>query len=193
MNGQAEVLDMADDDSADAEIGAPQTNRGNSSATRVGINSAIAIALSIVAAVTGLAGWLGYRAFDAHQESQQQAVFVTAARQAALNLTTLSYTEIEADVKRIIDSSTGSFRDEFQQRSPTFIEVIKQTQSKSVGTVTAAGVESISGHQAQVLVAVSVKTSYAGAPEQEPRGWRMRISVAKEGDDPKVSDVAFIP
>jgi Mce-associated membrane protein len=43
------------------------------------------------------------------------------------------------------------------------------------------------------LVAVTVKTSNAGAPDQQPRSWRMRISVQKVGDEAKVSNVEFVP
>jgi Mce-associated membrane protein len=38
-----------------------------------------------------------------------------------------------------------------------------------------------------------VNTTNAGAPEQQPRSWRMRISVEKVGDDAKVSNVVFVP
>jgi Mce-associated membrane protein len=44
-----------------------------------------------------------------------------------------------------------------------------------------------------VLVAVTVKTSNAGAAEQEPRAWRMRLTVKKVGDEAKVSNVEFVP
>jgi Mce-associated membrane protein len=47
--------------------------------------------------------------------------------------------------------------------------------------------------QARVLVAVSVKTSNAGAPEQKPPAWRMRMTVQKVGEDAKVSNVEFVP
>jgi Mce-associated membrane protein len=59
--------------------------------------------------------------------------------------------------------------------------------------VTEAGLESQSGEGAQVLVAVTVKTSNAGAAQQEPRAWRMRLSVQKVGDEAKVSNVEFVP
>jgi Mce-associated membrane protein len=39
-----------------------------------------------------------------------------------------------------------------------------------------------------------VKTSNAGAPEQGPRAWRMRITVEKTGDnEAKVANVEFVP
>jgi Mce-associated membrane protein len=162
-------------------------------AKATGASYAILFGLLIVLLLVGLTGWLGYRVHQSDQASRQRAIFLETARQAAVNLTTISYTEVDTDIRRIVDGSTGRFHDDFQQRSPAFIDVVKQAQSISVGTVTAAGLQSVSDDHAQALVAVSVKTSNAGAPEQEPRAWRMRISVTKDRDGAKVSDVQFVP
>jgi Mce-associated membrane protein len=145
-----------------------------------------------VAALAGLVGWLGFRAHASHQSSEQRQLFLQVGRQAALNLTTIDYTRVDADVQRILDSSTGAFGDDFKRRSPEFAAVMSQTRSKTEGTIAEAGVESADGKQAHVLVAVSVKTSTADEPQQEPRSWRMRISVEKVGNDAKVSDVKFV-
>ncbi|EUA58499.1 hypothetical protein I550_1642 [Mycobacterium intracellulare 1956] len=118
---------------------------------------------------------------------------VRIGRQGALNLTTIDWQHADADVQRILDSATGTFYDDFSHRSKPFIDVVKKAQSKSVGTITEAGLESQSGNEAQVLVAVSVKTSNLGAAEQDPRHWRMRVIVQKVGNDMKVSNVAFVP
>ncbi len=96
-------------------------------------------------------------------------------------------------MKRILDSATGAFYDDFNNRAEPFIEVVKKTQSKSVGTVVSAGIESETDQDAQVLVAVSVKTTVADGTEQRPRSWRMRISVQRLGNEVKVSNVAFVP
>jgi Mce-associated membrane protein len=110
-----------------------------------------------------------------------------------VNLTTINYTEVDADVQRILDSATGTFHDDFQKRSQPFVDVVKQAQSKSEGTVAEAGLESETGDQARVLVAVSVKTSIAAAPDQDPRRWRLRISIQRTADGAKVSNVEFVP
>jgi Mce-associated membrane protein len=154
---------------------------------------AVAFGLIVVLTLAGLVGWLGFRTFQSHRAEQQRALFLQVGRQGALNLTTIDYQHAETDVRRILDSAAGTFRDDFSKRSQPFIDVVKQAQSKSVGTVTEAGLESESGDQAQVLVAVMVKTSNAGAAEQDPRLWRMRISVQKVGDQAKVSNVEFVP
>ena len=147
----------------------------------------------IVAVLGGLVGYLGYRDYQMQAAALQREVFLSVARQAAINLTTISYTEAEADVARILDSATGTFHDDFQQRAQPFIDVVKRAQSTSQGSVTAAGLASVDGDRAQVIVAVSVKTANAGVPEQQPRGWRMRLDVEKVGDTAKVSHVQFVP
>lgn len=146
----------------------------------------------IVATLAGLSGWLGYRAYQKHEAQTRQNLYVVTARQGAVNLTTINYTQVDADVQRILDVATGAFRDDFEQRSKPFMEVVKAAQSKSEGTVTDAGLESQSGDSAQVLVAVAVKSRTAGG-EEAPREWRMRIEVRSVGDDAKVSNVVFVP
>jgi Mce-associated membrane protein len=154
---------------------------------------ALLAATLIVAVLGALTGYLGYRTSETRSAAHQRELFLQTGRQAAINLTTISYTQADADVARILDSATGTFHDDFQKRAQPFIDVVKQAQSTSQGDVTAAGLESINGDQAQVLVAVSVKTSNAGAPEQQPRGWRIRLDVQRVGDTAKVSDVQFVP
>lgn len=154
----------------------------------------IAVGVAIVVALVGLGGWLGLRVHQDHQVQAQRNLYVQVARQTAINLTTISYTEVDADIKRVLDSATGAFRDEFQNRSQPFVEVVKKVQSKSEGTISEAGLLSYTKDQAQVLVAVAVKTSMAAAPaDQEPRRWRMRLTVDKTGDSAKVSNVEFVP
>lgn len=153
----------------------------------------LVIGLAVVVVLAGLVGWLGFRAYQSHQADEQRKLFLQVGRQGALNLTTIDFQQADTDVQRILDGATGQFYDDFSQRSQPFVDVVKRAQSKSVGTVTEAGLESQSGDEAQVLVAVTVKTSNAGAAEQEPRAWRMRLSVQKVGDEAKVSNVEFVP
>jgi Mce-associated membrane protein len=153
---------------------------------------ALVTGVVVVATLAGLTGWLGYRAYQEHDAQAQRELFVQVARQGAVNLTTINYTEADADVQRILDLATGAFREDFEQRSKAFIEVVKAAQSKSEGTVTDAGLESQRGDGAQVLVAVAVKSRTAGG-EEAPREWRMRIAVRSVGDDAKVSNVVFVP
>ena len=158
------------------------------------VQLALIVGTVVVVALAALTGWLGYRAYESRQTAQLRELYVGVGRQGAINLTTIDAAEAEKDVQRILDSATDAFYDDFAKRSQPFIEVVKQAQSKSVGEVTEAGLESMSDSEGQVLVAVTVTTSNRGAPNQPKRSWRMRLSVKKTGDDEaKVSKVEFVP
>lgn len=185
--------DDADDDADDDEDVADYDEAAEAKPRMSHVRLATIVGLVLVVALAGLTGWLGFRTYQSHQAEEQRNLFLQVGRQGALNLTTIDWQQADANVQRILDSATGTFYDDFQKRSQPFVEVVKQAQSKSVGTIAEAGLESESDNGAQVLVAVQVKTSNAGAPEQAPRAWRMRISVEKIGDEAKVSNVEFVP
>ena len=150
------------------------------------------IGLVAVVVFAAVGGWIDYLAYQAHHAQPQRELFLEAAKRGAQNLTTIDYNQADADVKRVLDSATGNFFDDFSRRAPSFTDVVKQVKSKSTGTITSAGVESISGDTAKVLVAVTVNTEVANGPPQPVRAFRMRLTVQKVGDEAKVSRVEFV-
>jgi Mce-associated membrane protein len=191
---QGDVDDDADgDDDFGADDEEPALVADAATPAMSHVRLALVAGLVVILALGGLTGWLGFRAYQSHQVDAQRKVFLQVGRQGALNLTTIDFQHVDDDVKRILDSATGTFYDDFQQRAQPFTEVVRQVRSTSVGTVTEAGLESESADEAQVLVAVAVHTTIEGQPEQQERPWRMRILVQKVGDDTKVSNVEFVP
>jgi Mce-associated membrane protein len=154
---------------------------------------ALLIGMTTAVALAALIAVLGIRTYHVHQSEELRALYLQVGRQGALNITTIDWHHTEADVQRILGTATGTFYDDFSQRSQPFTDVVNKVQSTSTGTITAAGLESFTDTSAQVLVAVSVQTSTSAAPQQAPRAWRMRISLQKVGNDVKVSDVEFVP
>ena len=197
MADDAATALLENDDVTDGVESAPDASDDefdviSAEARRSPLRIAAALGMTMCVVMAGLVGWLGFRAYQSHRADEQRKVFLQVGRQAALNLTTIDFQEADTDVQRILDSATGTFHDDFEKRVQPFIDTVKQAQSKSVGTVTEAGLESESDNDAQVLVAVAVKTSNVGVAEQRPRAWRMRISVQKVGNQAKVSNVEFV-
>jgi len=190
----AAVADVEDDG---REVGDQDTDDEDTEATAGGrtrrVRLAMLVGLTVVVPLAGLVGWLGYHAKTSHNDEVQRNMFVQAARQGALNLTTIDWQHADSDVQRILDGATGTFFADFSKRSQPFVDVVKRAESKSVGTITEAGLESATPTDAQVLVAVAVKTSTGGTPERDSRSWRMRISVQMAGTQTKVSNVEFVP
>jgi Mce-associated membrane protein len=174
-----ETSDVADS----GPIGAASTSH---------VRLALIAGLVLVLALSGLTGWLAFRAHQSSELADQREVFLQVGKQGAINLTTIDYTRVDQDVQRILDSATGAFYDDFQRRAQPFAEVVKQVKSKSVGSVTEAGIKDQTADGAKVVLAVTVDTAVEGQPPQTPRSWRMLISVQQVGDDAKVSNVEFV-
>lgn len=155
--------------------------------------AAMAAGLSILLVLSGLTGWLGYRTYEVRQAQERRALFLEVGRQGALNLTTISAAEADADMKRILDSSTGAFYAQVQNGSQQFVTRVQKAQTKSVGTIAAVGVESEKGDRAQVLVTVYVNAADADGSQQPARSsWRMRITVQQVAGGAKMSNVEFM-
>ncbi len=153
---------------------------------------AITVSSVVVVCLATLLCWYGFRVHQAQQTQAARFAFLQVARQSAVNLTTIDWRHADADMRRILDSATGEFHDDFARRSRPFVEVLQQAEAATKGTITAAALESQTGDTAQALVAVSVQTSNGGEADAVPRVWRMRITVARVGDQIKVSKVGFV-
>jgi Mce-associated membrane protein len=207
LSEEVSAANATDDDAADGERDAVEADgvdtedeaANDSAAEQVPaktpmshVRLATTLGLAAVVALAALCGWLGFRTYQSHQAAQERNLYLQVGRQAAVNLTTIDFEHADEDVQRVLDSSTGTFYDDFQARAQPFKEVVKQAKSKSVGTIAEAGVETVNEDGAEVLVAVTVRTSNAGAAEQEPRAWRMRITVQRVDDQAKVANVRFV-
>ena len=109
-----------------------------------------ALGFGAVAAVSvaSVAGWLGYQTYQSRHVDQQRELFLRVGRQGAVNLTTISDTDADADIRRILDSSTGEYHEDMQRSSQPYVDLVKREHSKSAGTVTEAGLESVAGDSA---------------------------------------------
>ncbi|BBX31235.1 hypothetical protein MMAG44476_12731 [Mycolicibacterium mageritense DSM 44476 = CIP 104973] len=193
---EATAVEVGADDEADSEEEGNTEGGKSPEPVQSGLSPvrlAAIVGVVVVVLLAGLTGWLAYRADQSHRAEQQRELFLQAGRQGALNLTSIDWQQADADVQRVLDSATGTFYDDFSKRAQPFVEVVKQAKSKSVGTIAEAGVESETDGGAQILVAVTVNTSNAGAPQQAPRAWRMLLTVQQVGDEAKVSNVKFVP
>jgi Mce-associated membrane protein len=182
----------SDDSSGMLDIGETHPEPASSKAVPNHVRLALVAGTGMVSVLAALAAWTGHHALQSHQAEQFRAQVLSTAERVALNLTTISWQQADADIQRILDGAVGSFHDDFAQRAPQFVEVVKQAKSTSSGAITAAGVESQTSDEAAVLVTVNVKTSDAAVPEPSTRLWRMRLVIHSTGDQMKVSKVDFV-
>ncbi len=151
-----------------------------------------AAAIIVVCAFVGASGYMVWKDRDNAERTQRAANFVAGAKQGVINMTSLDFNRAKEDVQRVIDSSTGEFRDDFAQRAKDFTAVVEQSKVVTQGTVNAAALESMNEHSAAVLVSATSKISNAAGAKEEPRVFRLRVTVTEDGGQYKMSKVDFV-
>lgn len=162
---------------------------------RPGRRVSTALAVAVVVVICGLLTASGYMLWHRHtvvQQQQRTAVFVAAAKQGVINMLSLDFKKAKEDVQRVLDNSTGEFRDDFQKRADDFTSVVQQSKVVTEGAVGTAAVESMGKDSAVVLVQATERVTNAAGAKDEPRSFRLRVSVARDGDQIKLSKVEFV-
>jgi len=121
---------------------------------------------------------------------------LTAARQEAVNLTTISYTSAAHDLDRIVAGATGGLRQQFEGQRAQFPAVLARDKSVSRGRVLSAGLISLSDNNDTARVAIAtdatVSTTGGGVTAQSVvKHYRMVMKLQRVGGRWLVADVAF--
>jgi Mce-associated membrane protein len=130
-----------------------------------------------------------------HQAAEQQrsTEYTAAARQSVVTLMSLDFNKAKEDVQRIIDNSTGQFKDDFKNHADDFIKVAQDSKVTTEVTVNATGVEQMTNDTAVVLVSATSRVTNAAGAKQEPRTWRLSVGLQRDGGQIKMAKVEFVP
>jgi Mce-associated membrane protein len=138
-----------------------------------------------------------YMELQHHQATHRrgrEAEFVAGAKQGVINMTSLDFNKAKEDVQRVIDSSTGEFKEDFQQRANTFTSVVQQSKAITEGTVNATALQSMNGNSASILVAATSRITNSLPGKDEPaRVWRLKVTVTEVDGQYKMSKVEYVP
>jgi Mce-associated membrane protein len=111
-----------------------------------------------------------------------------------INLMSIDYATADESVKRVIDGSTGRFRANFEETADDFVKALKDEKIVTKATVNNAAVESLTGDSAVVLISATSRREGQQAPkdQQEPRLWRIVLTLQRDGGQIKMSGVEFV-
>jgi Mce-associated membrane protein len=151
-----------------------------------------AAAILAICGLLGASGWMLWHHHTVLAERQRSAAYIAAARQGVVNLTSLDFNKAKEDVQRVLDSATGEFRDDFQRRADDFASVVKDSKAVTQGSVAASAVESMGKDSAVVLVLANERVTNSAGAKDDPRAFRFRVSVVRDGDQLKISKVEFV-
>ncbi|MCV7342927.1 hypothetical protein [Mycolicibacterium rhodesiae] len=190
----AEADATEDDEPAPADdlesAAAPEKKRRRRSWGRI---VAAAVAVLAIIGLLGGTGWMVWQHRDAEAQRHRTAEFSAAARQGVVNLMSMDFNQAKESVQRAIDDSTGKFKANFEDGADDLIKAMQQSKVVTKVTVNDTAVESMDKDSATVLVAATSQRTGPDAPkeDQQPRVWRVVVSLQRDGDQLKVSDVEF--
>ncbi|MEV0287303.1 MULTISPECIES: hypothetical protein [unclassified Kribbella] len=143
----------------------------------------LAWALSVVLVVALAAATLSIVALNRQSEDKtEREGAMKAARQLALDFTTYDYKTWDADTKRVLDDSTGQFKQEFQAGLNVVKAEVQTNKATSKGDVKEAAVVSNDKDSAQVLVIVDAVVTNTASTQGVQRRYRIKLDLVREQD-----------
>ena len=191
----AESTETTEQKTEPADAEAPEDAGATTTGARLRVSASVlltAVTIVVICALLGASGWMAWHHHNVVKDRQQSAAFAAAARQGVINLTSLDFKRSKEDVQRIVDSATGEFKDQFEKTAEDFASVVKDTKAVAEGTVAASAVESTTKDSAVVLVLANERVTNSAGAKDEPRTFRFKVSVVRDGDQLKLSKVEFV-
>ncbi len=154
---------------------------------------ALAAAVLVIAAALVATGLMVRQHRQVNAVRAHRAEFVTAAKEGVEALLSIDFNHAKADVQKVIDHSTGTFRDDFTRGAQDFVNTAEQSKAVTVGKISTAALESETGDTGVVLLAATSQVTNVAGARQDPRAWRMSVTMTRDGDKLKMSNVEFVP
>ena len=153
------------------------------------------VATLLVALFAG-AAYLGFNKLtvirDADSRTATQAQVVEIARDKVLDLTRFSAKTAERDTQRLLEGVTDEFRTNYQDQVKAFGSAVTRERVTSTGTIASAGLKSLDGNTAEVLVAATGTVQNKKANQPEPRYYRLLVELKRVGDNWLVNGLEFV-
>lgn len=139
-----------------------------------------------------LIGVSASRLSAAAARDHRRATVLAAARQQAVNFTTLDYRRLDRDLGRVLAGATGDFRRQFRAGTSDLSDLVRQNRAVSRGEVLDAGIVSEDADSARVLVVADSTVTNTAASTPQKRYYRMQLDLVRRGSRWLVSDLQFV-
>jgi Mce-associated membrane protein len=142
----------------------------------------VLVAVAAVGAIVFGTLWALALNSDALALARDRDAVLVDARQAAINLNTLNYKDVDAGLNLWEQSSTGSVLDEFRKNRDAYAKAVTDSKRSTVATVPDAAVAELDQRAgvARVLVGVDVTVTPEG---QAPIVTRQRLQLEMTSTD----------
>ncbi|TMR89448.1 hypothetical protein [Nonomuraea basaltis] len=135
----------------------------------------------VLAVLVGTGVWIAAQARDEQGRAGDKEAALLAAGAHAKNLISLDYRTVDADLQRILDTSTGAARAEYAATADKLKSTTVKSKVVQHGVLRATGLVSLADATAKALVVADVEIRWDGsksAPEERYYRWSMDLRKA---------------
>ncbi|MFI5780153.1 hypothetical protein [Nocardia sp. NPDC051570] len=160
---------------------------------RLGWAAAVVAVLSALVLI-GSGGFYLVHQHRVDAENDRRADYLQTAKQAIINLTTISDDTAGKDLDRTLATLSGQLKNDLTQNKDAYQKVVQQIKVKSTGEVPEAAIESDDATSARVLVVAKQTVTNSGTNEPQEHNFRFRVTVTRDDKGGlTASDVEFVP
>jgi Mce-associated membrane protein len=195
LRRQLRADQLQDDDPNAADHEAPADSAAGAGRPSVPLRTvALALAALLTMGLLSLTGFMVWQHREHTEQRQRAAEYSAAARQGVINLMSIDHATAQDSVQRVLDGSTGKFRANFADTAEDFVKALQDEKITTKATVNDAAVESMTADSAVVMVSATSRREGPQAPkdQQQPRLWRVVLTLERDGDQIKMSGVEFV-
>ena len=131
------------------------------------------------------------QAVDARAEDKAA---LTAATRETLAWASVDWRKADEYVSSVEAGATGDFLDQFQKSEPALRQLLSSNKSVQVPSIPKDGAALLErdGDQAQALIALDATVTNKSTKTPQPRQYRLKVSLVKQGDQWLTSGLEFI-
>lgn len=162
-------------------------------ARRLWLGVDILLALVLLAIVVA-GGYFGYSAYRGHEMREGHREAEAAARQLVVDFLTVSASSVTQDTERVLDGSTGEFRDVYRSGLAEVRTAVVENKVSSTGKVLRSAVSGGDSDSVVVLVAADVRIRNVGSPKGRKAHYRVEVDMVYDGNRDRwlASDLEFV-
>jgi Mce-associated membrane protein len=125
--------------------------------------------------------------------SRDYKAVTAAAKDQTLAFLNIDYQDMDASIAKVLDGSTGSFKEQYSGAKANLKSSATRAKAKSTGKVLSVGISEVGKDDAVVFVAANSQVSNTTTKGKTvPRYYRLKLTMERQGDRWLTSNLEFV-
>lgn len=158
--------------------------------TVIRLSTALLLLAVVTVGLVSVPQW--QKLHEANLRADDRGAALAVAKLEVTDLTTLSQSTLDVQLKRLKGRLTGEFARQFEAFYATFASVVREQQVTSRGSVQSVALASLTERKAVALVAARAVVASKANKRDLQRAYRFEVTLTKRGERWLISGMKFV-